>query len=147
MQKTDDYIRPRGYYDNVGNLLKVGFDKINMALSGITASAAQLNTLASGSIAYAASAGTLSGVTVTAGQINNILYGSAVLKYAVGSAIASDGMVLTHGLLSGLYGQVSPQASGIIAGCLVSATGIQFFIQNSTGIATSATVYWTVCGN
>lgn len=29
IQRTDDYIRPRGYYDNKGNLLKVGFDTIN----------------------------------------------------------------------------------------------------------------------
>jgi hypothetical protein len=30
VQRTDDYLRPRGYYDNKGNLLKVGFDVINV---------------------------------------------------------------------------------------------------------------------
>lgn len=29
VQRTDDFLRPRGYYDNQGNLLKVGFDVIN----------------------------------------------------------------------------------------------------------------------
>jgi hypothetical protein len=29
LDRTDKYIRPRGYYDNKGNLLNVGFDVIN----------------------------------------------------------------------------------------------------------------------
>jgi hypothetical protein len=29
VDRTDKYIRPRGYYDNKGNLLNVGFDEIN----------------------------------------------------------------------------------------------------------------------
>jgi len=29
VDRRDDYIRPRGYYDNKGNLLNVGFDVIN----------------------------------------------------------------------------------------------------------------------
>ena len=29
VDRRDDYIRPRGYYDNKGNLLNVGFDTIN----------------------------------------------------------------------------------------------------------------------
>jgi hypothetical protein len=29
VNRTDEYLRPRGYYDNQGNLLKVGFDVIN----------------------------------------------------------------------------------------------------------------------
>jgi hypothetical protein len=33
VQRTDDFLRPRGYYDNQGNLLKIGFDVIN-ALPG-----------------------------------------------------------------------------------------------------------------
>jgi hypothetical protein len=61
VQRTDDYLRPRGYYDNKGNLLNVGFDTVNMMLSGLNASATQINTLVSGGIAsavYAVSAGT-----------------------------------------------------------------------------------------
>jgi len=36
VDRTDKYLRPRGYYDNVGNLLKVGFDVINGWLTGKT---------------------------------------------------------------------------------------------------------------
>lgn len=45
MNRTDNYIRPRGYYDNQGNLLNVKFSSINDALSGVTASAVQINQL------------------------------------------------------------------------------------------------------
>lgn len=58
MKRTDDYIRPRGYYDNQGNLLNVNFQTVNDALSGITVSAAQINFSTSfpASAAYAVSA-------------------------------------------------------------------------------------------
>lgn len=42
VQRSDDYIRPRGYYDNQGNLLTVNFNTLNL-LSGLTASATTLN--------------------------------------------------------------------------------------------------------
>jgi hypothetical protein len=54
------YIRPRGYYDNKGNLLNVPFDTVNTVLSGVTVSANQINYATSfpASCAYAVSAGT-----------------------------------------------------------------------------------------
>jgi len=36
VDRRDDYIRPRGYYDNKGNLLNVGFDVINGWSTGKT---------------------------------------------------------------------------------------------------------------
>jgi hypothetical protein len=165
MQKTDEYIRPRGYFDNKGNKLNVNFDTVNMALSGITASATQLNMLASGfissalyavsanyaaSASYAASAGTLSGVTATASQLNNILYGLALFKYAIASTLVSNGMTMSHGLTSALYCVVTPQTGGVIAGGRVSGTSITFYIQANAGIffeTTSATVDWIAFGN
>jgi len=36
VDRTDKFIRPRGYYDNKGNLLKIGFDIINGWLTGKT---------------------------------------------------------------------------------------------------------------
>jgi hypothetical protein len=159
MQKTDDYIRPRGYYDNKGNLLRVSFDTVNMALSGITASATQINTLVSGGVAsavysssagYAASAGALSGLTATTSQINNILYGSTIMKYAIGSTIASNGMTLSHGLSTGLYCVVNAQTGGVIVGGHVSGSQITFFTQANIGLlfeTTSAAVDFIVFGN
>jgi hypothetical protein len=91
--------------------------------------------------------GTISGVTVTASQVNNILYGSTILRYAIGSTIASNEMVIAHGLNTGLYGFANAQASGTFANCLVSATGIQFFVQNNSGVITSSIVNWIVYGN
>jgi hypothetical protein len=76
---------------------------------------------------------------------NNVVWHGGNLKN--GSTVASNDMVLTHGLSSGLYGQVSPQTSGIIAGCVVTQTGIQFSITNISGVSTSASVYWTVYGD
>jgi hypothetical protein len=152
MQKTDDYIRPRGYYDNKGNLLNVGFDTINL-LSGLTASATQINSLVSNGVAtavYAASAGALSGVSVSAGQLNNILYGSALFKYAMGSTVASNGMSMSHGLTSALYCVVSPQTGGVMVAGSVSGTSITFYVQANAGLffeTASATVSWAVFGN
>jgi len=133
-------------------------------LSGLTVTAGQINYSTSfpASAAYAASAnyavsaatagysvtaGELSGVTVTAGHLNNILYGSTMLKYAIGSTLASDGMILSHGLNTGLFAMCNAQSSGIMANCLVSATGVQFFIMNSSGINTSSILTWIVYGN
>lgn len=45
IDRSDNYIRPRGYYDNKGTLLNVKFSAINDSLSGITASAVQINQL------------------------------------------------------------------------------------------------------
>jgi hypothetical protein len=63
VQRTDDYLRPRGYYDNQGNLLNVSFSAINDSLSGITVSAGQINysTGFPASCAYAVSALTAQG--------------------------------------------------------------------------------------
>jgi hypothetical protein len=151
MQRTDDYIRPRGYYDNQGNLLSVNFNTINQ-LSGLTATAGQLNYATSypASASYAVSAGALSGVTVTAGQINNILYGTALFKYAIGSVLASNGMTMSHGLTSALYCIVSPQTGGTLVGGHVSGSQITFFINTNAGIffeTSSAIVDWIVFGD
>jgi uncharacterized membrane protein len=44
MDRTNDYLRPRGYYDNQGNLLKVDFLTLNL-ISGLMVSAGILNTI------------------------------------------------------------------------------------------------------
>jgi hypothetical protein len=41
VDRRDDYIRPRGYYDNKGNLLNVGFDVINGLPAEVAAKVSQ----------------------------------------------------------------------------------------------------------
>lgn len=208
----NEIIRPKKYYDVQGTLLTATFDELNKLggissgvsagmlnlLSGLSASATQINTIVSAGVAsasyagsagyavsastavqattavaaasasfaassdysvsagyaasasYAASAGTLSGVTVTAGQLNNILYGSAIFKYAIGSTLASDSMILSHGLTSSIYCVVNACTGGVIAGGHASGSTIQFYIQANAGMfftTTSATVDWIVFGS
>ena len=121
--RTDDYIRPRGYFDNKGNKLNVNFDTMNNALSGISVSATQLN---------------------------GILYGSSVFKYAMGSTVVSNGMTMSHGLTSAVYCVVNACTGGVIAGGHVSGSSITFYVQANAGIffeTTSATVDWIAFGN
>jgi hypothetical protein len=52
MQRTDEYIRPRGYYDNKGTLLTADFQKLNGVLYGsaITKYAVGTTTASNGMI-------------------------------------------------------------------------------------------------
>jgi len=124
MQRSDDYIRPRGYFDNQGNKLNVSFNTINNALLGISVSATQLN---------------------------NVIYGSVLYKYAMGSTVVSNGMVMDHGLASAVYCLVSPQTGGVMAAANVSGSSITFYVQENIGLfftpATAVTLSWIVYGD
>jgi len=133
----NEIIRPKKYYDVQGTLLTATFDELNKLAgtsSGVSASTFNL----------------LSGLTVFAAQLNNILYGSAIFKYAIGSTLASDSMILSHGLTSSIYCVVNAQTGGVITGGHASGSTIQFYIQANAGLfftTTSATVDWIVFGS
>ena len=159
MELQGKIIRPLAYYDNPGTKLQISFAELNK-LSGIASSTGTVDYAVSASTAaqattavaaaYAASAGALSGVTASAAQINKILYGTSLFKYAIGSVVASNGYVMTHGLATGLYCMVNPQTSGILANGKVSGTSIQFSILGDTGLffeSTSAVVDFIIIGN
>lgn len=119
-----EIIRPSKYYDVKGTLLTATFEEINRVAGGASA--------------------------ISSTNLNAVLYGSAIYKYAMGSTLASNGMVLTHGLSTGLYCYVSPQTGGVLVGGHVSGTSLTFYIQANIGIfftETSATVNWLVIGN
>jgi hypothetical protein len=105
VDRTDKYIRPRGYYDNKGTLLSAGFEKLN-----------------------------------------NVLYGSAIVKYAIGTTIASNGMVLSHGLNSSFACFVNPVSGTYIVGGNATGSQITFHVSTNSGVATSAIVNWMAYG-
>jgi len=54
VDRTDKYLRPRGYYDNNGNLLTADFQKLNNVLygSGIVQYAIGTTTASNGTVLY-----------------------------------------------------------------------------------------------
>jgi hypothetical protein len=105
LDRTDIYLRPRGYYDNKGNLLTADFQKLN-----------------------------------------NVLYGSAIVKYAIGTTTASNGMVLYHGLNSSFACFVNPVSGTNIVGGNATGSQIIFNVSTNSGVATSAIVNWMAYG-
>jgi hypothetical protein len=105
VQRTDDYLRPRGYYDNPGTLLTADFQKLN-----------------------------------------NILYGSGIVKYAIGTTTASNGMILNHGLNSSFACFVNPTSGTNIACGSATGSQIEFYVSTRLGTATSAVVNWLTFG-
>jgi len=123
------------------------------ALAAVSASTAARATTANAaaSASYAASAGTLSGVTATAAQINTLLYGTKYKVY-VGSAIATNGTIATTvtamGIATALFVIVTPQVSSVVVGALATQTGIQWSVVGVTaGTATQATCDFILFGN
>jgi hypothetical protein len=106
VERTDKYLRPRGYYDNKGTLLTADFQKLN-----------------------------------------GVLYGSAIVKYAIGTTTASNGMVLHHGLNSSFACFVNPISGANIVGGNAKGSQITFYVSTNSGVATSAIVNWMVYGH
>ncbi len=122
------------------------------ALAATTAAtaAAATTALAAASASYAASAGALSGLTATMAQVNALLYGTKY-KVAFGSALATDVAVMSCvtncGISTALFALVTPHTTGIIAGGVATQTGVQWMIATHAGTATQAVVDFCIIGN
>ena len=136
--RVSSYARYEGYYDSAGTMYQYA-SAVNNAISG----------LATGVDASALNAN-VSGLTIGAAALNTVLYGTK-LKVAFGTVTASNATVMSSvtncGLSTALYAQITPQATGIIAGAVATQTGVRWIVCNASGTATEVAAYYMVVGN
>jgi len=124
--RVSSYFRAEGYKDSAGTLFNYTNARLNSAMADT------------------------SGLTATAAFLNGLLYGTTRYKVYIGSTIATNDAVATTvtamGISTALFAFITPHVASVVAGTIVTQTGVQYKVLSLASAVTQVTADLIVFG-